>query len=458
MNYFDYYKKNFSRRIKFTKKYSYVYRIIADEINKYMSSNSRISIYCAGHSIITNYLKFKSAYVGEIIDEFLCLFKLNKNIFKLKENKKVDEVVVCDLEYASNPVQKMIDLNRLLNSDGKVYIVSNNIFWNPFFKLLEILNLKFRHPRKNLISSNFIENLCFLTDFRIVKKKRFLLFPFKIFFFSSLMNNFFAKIPFINYFCLIQLFVLRSNNKEKLCLENLKTSIIVPCKNEEKNINAIVKSIKRIGSSTEILFGDDNSSDNTLSEIKKNLVKTNDLTIKYYKGPGISKAENVYKGFNLASGDILIIHDADNCVSFSELDLMVRTLIEKKLELVIGTRFIYPMEEKAMRSFNYFGNIIFSYIFSFLLQQKITDTLCGTKILHKKDWLKIKKQCGSWGIKDKWGDFDLLLGAKANFLKLAEIPVNYKKRTEEESKMTNVFSNGLRMLVISVISFFKLRF
>ena len=92
------------------------------------------------------------------------------------------------------------------------------------------------------------------------------------------------------------------------------------------------------------------------------------------------------------------------------------------------------------------------------MHQKVTDTLCGTKILFKKDWLKIRKYCGTWGLKDRWGDFDLLLGAKQNFLKIAEIPVNYKERTEEKSKMTNLFSNGLRMLFISIISFFKLRF
>ena len=124
------------------------------------------------------------------------------------------------------------------------------------------------------------------------------------------------------------------------------------------------------------------------------------------------KSENVYKGFNLATGDILIIHDADNCVSFSELDFMIKTLIDRKLELIIGTRFIYPMEKNAMSDFNYLGNIFFAYIFSFLLQQKITDTLCGTKILFKKDWLKIRKYCGTWGLNDRWGDFDLLLGAK----------------------------------------------
>ena len=352
----------------------------------------------------------------------------------------------------------MHNLNKLIDSDGKVFIVGSNIFWNPLFKFLELLNLKFKHPRKNLISSNFIENLCFLTDFQLIKKKRILLFPFDIFFLSNFFNNIIAKIPLINFFCIIQLFVLRTNKTKKLFLKNLKTSIIVPCKNEEKNISSIIKSIKKIGLSTEILFGDDHSSDNTLNEIKKNLIETKDIKIRYYEGPGISKSENVYKGFNLATGDILIIHDADNCVSFSELDFMIKTLIDRKLELIIGTRFIYPMEKNAMSDFNYLGNIFFAYIFSFLLQQKITDTLCGTKILFKKDWLKIRKYCGTWGLNDRWGDFDLLLGAKKNFLRIGEIPVNYKERIEEKSKMTNIFLNGLRMLCISIISFFKLRF
>ena len=110
-------------------------------------------------------------------------------------------------------------------------------------------------------------------------------------------------------------------------------------------------------------FGDDRSVDNTMNEIKKNLIETKDIKIRYYEGPGVSKSENVYKGFNLATGDILIIHDADNCVSFSELDFMIKTLIDRKLELVIGTRFIYPMEKNAMNNFNYLGNIFFLYIF-----------------------------------------------------------------------------------------------
>jgi len=118
---------------------------------------------------------------------------------------------------------------------------------------------------------------------------------------------------------------------------------------------------------------------------------------------------------------------------------------------------VYPMEQGAMKKSNYLGNILFSYFYSIIIQRKITDTLCGTKIFFKKDWQKIKKYCGTWGVEDKWGDFDLLSGARRNYMKISEIPVNYRERTEEESKMTNTFFNGVRMLIICINSFIKLR-
>ena len=109
-----------------------------------------------------------------------------------------------------------------------------------------------------------------------------------------------------------------------------------------------------------------------------------------------------------------------------------------------------------MKFSNYLGNIFFSFFYSFILEQKITDTLCGTKILFKKDWQKIKEFCGKWGVKDKWGDFDILSGAKINMMKIAEVPVHYKERIEGETKMTNTIFNGIRMLIICIISFLDL--
>ena len=118
---------------------------------------------------------------------------------------------------------------------------------------------------------------------------------------------------------------------------------------------------------------------------------------------------------------------------------------------------IYPQKDGAMKFFNFMGNSFFAGLFSLLFRKKITDTLCGTKIFYKKDWIKIKKDISKWGMKDLWGDFDLLIGAYKNNLKITEVPVTYYERKENETKMTSVVQNALRMLFIVLISYYKLR-
>jgi len=83
--------------------------------------------------------------------------------------------------------------------------------------------------------------------------------------------------------------------------------------------------------------------------------------------------------------------------------------------------------------------------------------LCGTKIFYKKDWNNIKKNNAKWGAKDLWGDFDLLIGAYKNNLKITEVPITYYERKENETKMNSLFSNTLRMLFIVFSAYYKLR-
>ena len=468
MSYQNYYKKNFKERISFIKKFSYFYKTLGDEINKNFEVNPNLLFFSAGHSYLTNYLKYKKLYLSEIIDDFALEYvsqKKNGTVSILKKDKinripqlKINDVLITSLEYSSDPIELLKKINNLIESDCKINIITNNVFWNPLFNLLESLGLKFKHPRRNLITSNFIHNLCFLSDFELLKQKKIILFPLQIPFISYLLNNFFTKIPIIKLFCLTNIFVLKPIKRNKKELKDLKISIIVPCKNEEKNITNVFNSMRKYGKETEVLFGDDKSSDNTKDEIYKIMKIQKNFNTRYYEGPGISKAQNIYKGFGLAKGDILVIHDADNTVQPKELIKFFEALIEKDQNLVIGTRFVYPMESGAMKKSNFFGNILFSYFYSIIIQRKITDTLCGTKVFYKSDWEKIKKYCGTWGIEDKWGDFDILSGARKNYMKISEIPVNYKERIEEESKMTNTIFNGIRMLVICINSFFKLRF
>ena len=79
------------------------------------------------------------------------------------------------------------------------------------------------------------------------------------------------------------------------------------------------------------------------------------------------------------------------------------------------------------------------------------------KYFIKKIGIKLKQDISNWGIKDLWGDFDLLIGAYKNNLKITEVPVTYYERKQNETKMTSVISNALRMLYIVLAAYYKLR-
>jgi len=225
-------------------------------------------------------------------------------------------------------------------------------------------------------------------------------------------------------------------------------SIIVPAKNEAGTIRKIVDELPDVGSMTEIIFIESDSSDNTLEEIKK--------VVAEYKGPKQlqftsldrpGKAEAVVKGFDMARGDICIIYDADMTVSSDEIKKIYEAAKTDSDIFINCSRFVYPMEKGAMRGFNYLGNKIFALIIGTLVGQKMTDTLCGTKVIYRNNFDKIKQSGLIEKLGDPFGDFTLILGAKKLGLKIIEIPVTYKKRI---CGITNIsrFKDGWKLLKI----------
>ena len=293
----------------------------------------------------------------------------------------------------------------------------------------------------------------------LIKNIKFCLIPFNIPILTKFLNKI-IRLPLINFFASTNLLILKKSNFLKFRDTKTSISIIVPCKNEEKNIRLFQKVVTQFDNNVEFLFGDDNSEDKTKDEIY-NLIKNqakDKARIKFYEGPGICKSENVYKGIDYASNEIVVILDADLTVKISDMKMALDAFIESDIDFLNCTRLIYPRSEKSMKKSNFLGNILFANFFSIIFKQKITDTLCGTKVFYKKDFLRFKKYNGTWGIKDKWGDFDLLLGAYRINLKIREYPVSYEDRIEGDTKMTNVFLNGLRMLYIIINGFIKIRF
>jgi len=118
---------------------------------------------------------------------------------------------------------------------------------------------------------------------------------------------------------------------------------------------------------------------------------------------------------------------------------------------------IYPQKDGAMKTLNFLGNTFFAKLFSILFKKTITDTLCGTKIFYKKDWHNLNKNISLTGLKDLWGDFDLLISAYKNNLRISEVPVTYFERKEDNTKMTSLFSNTIRMFSIVILAYYKLR-
>jgi glycosyltransferase involved in cell wall biosynthesis len=165
---------------------------------------------------------------------------------------------------------------------------------------------------------------------------------------------------------------------------------------------------------------------------------------------GIGKADAVRLGFSKASGDVLMILDADLTVPPEDLPRFHEALISGKGEFINGVRLVYPMEKEAMRTLNLFGNKFFSMAFSWLLGQPIKDTLCGTKVLWKKDYEQIASNRSYFGDFDPFGDFDLIFGAAKLNLKIIDLPVRYRERTYGSTNISR-WKHGL--LLFRMVAF-----
>lgn len=374
-------------------------------------------------------------------------------------NDKFDYVILSDLIGNLEDIQKTFEeLKKVSDEKTRIIITCYNYLWEPILTIGEKVGMKMPQPLQNWLSSKDIENFFNISNLDIVKKSALLLFPKPLPLISTIFNKFLARLPLMDNLCLVQYFVARqkpSNYSDK----EYSVSVVIPSRNEEGNIEKAVLRTPKLGSSTELIFVEGHSKDNTLSEIKRVINKykgKKDIKL-ILQGKGVGKADAVRKGFAKAKGDILMILDADLTVAPEELPKFYQVLRTGKAEYVQGTRLVYAMEKEAMRILNVVGNKLFSLTFSWLLGQPIKDTLCGTKALFKSDYERIAKNRSYFGDFDPFGDFDLIFGASKLNLKIMEIPIRYKARTYGTSNISR-FRHGLLLLKMTYFAAKKLKF
>jgi len=220
-----------------------------------------------------------------------------------------------------------------------------------------------------------------------------------------------------------------STEKEHIAFASFSVSVIIPCRNEEGNVEDAIKRCPDMGIDTEFIFVEGHSTDDTLAEIKRVAANYSRKNITYFIQEGQGKGDAVRKGFSQAKGDILMILDADLTTPPEELSLFFEVLVFKKGDCINGSRLVHGMEAGAMGWWAWVANTFFAKLVSFIIGQKVTDTLCGTKVLWRRDYERIAKQRKELGLYDPFGDFDLLFGAAHLGLKIYDMPVHYKRRT-----------------------------
>ena len=335
-------------------------------------------------------------------------------------------------------------IGRHCTPETRLVVINYNPLWQAPLDVASKLGLRSRFVEPNWVNEIDLTNFLHLSGFRLIRTHRTLLFPKYFPLLSSFLNGFVGRLPGFRRLCMMQFMVARPVPRTEQPKE-AGVSVVVPCRNERGNVAAAVERIPEMGKFTEIIFCDDKSTDGTADEVRRVQALYPQRNIRLLNGPGICKAENVWTGFRGSRGDVLMILDADLTVMPEELVFFYKALVEGKGEFINGSRLVYPMPEAAMKLANRVGNKVFGMIFSFLLDQPIKDTLCGTKVLWRHDWDRIERNLGAWGIKDLWGDYELLFGASKLHLEITEVPVHYQERIYGVTKMTRVFWNGVRM-------------
>jgi SAM-dependent methyltransferase len=366
-----------------------------------------------------------------------------------------DVIVVSDTIGALEDVQATFGhLHRLCSADTRVIVAYHSGLWYPALRLAEALGLKMPALSQNSLSADDISAILALADFDEVKREWRQLLPKRWWGLGPLINRYVATWPLIRRLCLRTYLVLSS--ARITASPPRSVSIVIPVRNERGNIEAAVRRMPRMAPEQEIVFVEGHSEDGTLAEIHRVIATHADLDIKVAVQDGKGKGDAVRKGFAIARGDVLMILDADLTVPPEDLPKFYHVIATGKGEFVNGTRLVYPMENQAMRFLNLIANRIFAHTFTFLLNQRFSDTLCGTKVLRQKQYRRIAAGRSYFGDFDPFGDFDLIFGATKLNLKVREVPIRYLARTYGETQIAR-WRHGWLLLRMVLFAWWKLK-
>ena len=379
---------------------------------------------------------------------------------------KPDYLVVSGLLHYERDIQKLLaQLHTMSKRETRLVLTYYSSLWRPLATLASKLGLRRALPDSNWLSHSDIANLLSLENFELIRLDHKILMPLYIPIVSGFVNRYIAPLPFFRNFCLLNIAVARP----VLDLPHLaggprdpptapSVSIVIPARNEAGNIASILERLPLMGPDDEIIFVEGHSTDDTWHVLQAAQARHGaDRRIVIAQQSGKGKGDAVRLGFELATRDILMILDADLTVSPEDLPKFYRAIRDGKGELVNGSRLVYPIETEAMRFLNLLGNKFFAMAFSFVLGQRFKDTLCGTKVIARSNYLQLAANRSYFGEFDPFGDFDLIFGAARMGLKIVEIPISYRRRSYGETNIRR-WRHGALLIAMLIFAARRIKF
>lgn len=382
-----------------------------------------------------------------------------RQLYKLVvgKNRRSDYVFLSDSLGTIYDIQKSLhELKKKCRPETRLVLNYHNFLWQPMIEAAENLGLKSKQPRVNWLNRDDIYNLLKLEGFEVIKSGKRYLWPIPLGGFGRFMNKYVAAMPIFNIFCLTNYVLARLMPKPT----KPSVSIIIAARNERGNIENLVRQLRQSTKEVpqvEFIFVEGHSKDGTWEEIKMVKEKYRSIKIIATKQSGEGKADAVWKGFGLARNDLLLIWDADISVNPTDFRKFYDAAATGMGEFIFGSRLVYPLEKESMRTLNILGNKFFSWVFTWLLGQPIKDTLCGTKVISRENYLRLAKNRKYFGDFDPFGDFDLIFGASKLNLKFVEIPIRYQARTYGKTNISR-FTHGWLLLKMVFYALNKLKF
>jgi SAM-dependent methyltransferase len=363
-----------------------------------------------------------------------------------------DIVILSDTINDLWDVQRVFEQARpLCTPRARLVINFYSHLWEFPLSILQRLGLAAPTLDQNWLTHEDVSGMLRLAGFEPIRFTKEVLWPLPL---GEFANRFLARFWPFSELALANFVIARPAPEP---VSPPKVSVIVPARNESGNIKAIFERTPVMGRETELVFVEGHSSDDTYAAIEREMAAHPAIPAQLHRQTGIGKGDAARLGYAKATGDALMILDADLTVPPEDLPRFYDALILGKGEFINGVRLVYPMEKQAMRGLNFLGNKFFSLAFSWLLGQSVKDTLCGTKVLWREDYEKIAANRAYFGDFDPFGDFDLIFGAAKLNLKIVDLPIRYRERTYGSTNISR-WKHGLLLLRMVAFAARRIKF